>query len=235
MTRIGLIGDRDESVAAHQAIPIAVELAARTLGLAVNLEWLPTDRIESDRDLAGFDGLWCVPASPYRSMDGALRGIRYARETPLPFLGTCGGFQHGVIEYARNVLGWHDAEHAETTPDAAQTVIAPLECALVEATGTVCFTPGSRLFAAYGQDRSDEGYRCSYGIDPRFQEELVTGDLRVAARDPEGEIRGLELTGHPFFVLTLFQPERAALRGVLPPIVSAFVAACHAGSGGARR
>ncbi len=63
-------------------------------------------------------------------MDGALLAIRYAREQKRPFLGTCGGFQHAIIEYARNVLGWADADPAETAPDAARPVIAPLQCAL---------------------------------------------------------------------------------------------------------
>ena len=225
MTRIALIGDRDESVPAHRAIPIALDLAGESLGMRVDFEWVPTETIETERRLVEFHGLWCVPASPYRSMGGAIRGIQYAREKGHPFLGTCGGFQHAVIEYARNVLGWRDAEHGETAPDTVRIVIAPLQCALVEETGDVYFRAGSRLRSAYGTDQSTEGYRCSYGINPAFQEGLVEGPLRVAARDSDGDIRGLELDDHPFYVLTLFQPERSALQGILPPIVAAFVAA----------
>ena len=225
MIKIGLIGDFDESVPAHRAIPIALELASNSSGALIDVEWLPTDAIESEDKLLEYHGLWCVPASPYRSMDGAIRAIRYAREQGRPFLGTCGGFQHAVIEYARNVLGWRDAEHAETAPEAELLVIAPLQCALVEETGSVRFSAGSRLRSAYGTDWSTEGYRCSYGLNTVFQTSLFAGPLKITARDPGGEVRGLELAGHPFFVLTLFQPERAALRGVLPPIVAAFVAA----------
>ena len=225
MIKIGLIGDLDVSVAAHRAIPIALGLAAESLGARLDVEWIPTDGIESEQVLSEYDGLWCVPASPYRSMEGAIRAIRYAREKGRPFLGTCGGFQHAVIEYARNVLGWRDAEHAETAPEAGLLVIAPLQCALVEETGSVLFSEGSRLRSAYGTAESTEGYRCSYGLNPAFRASLVDGPLKEAARDSDGDIRGLELDDHPFFVLTLFQPERAALRGLLPPIVAAFVAA----------
>ena len=70
-------------------------------------------------------------------MDGALRAIRFARETPRPFLGTCGGFQHALIEYARSVLGWADADHAESAPGAGRAVVSPLSCALVEAIDVV--------------------------------------------------------------------------------------------------
>jgi len=223
--RIGLVGDYDASVPAHQAIPPALALAEGALGAALEFRWLPTEAIGSDAVLAPFDAIWCVPASPYRSMEGALRAIRFAREQPRPFLGTCGGFQHAVVEYARNVLGWADAEHAETAPDAARPVIVALACALVEATGAVRLRPGSRIAAAYGTDAATEGYRCRYGLNEAFRAALTAGPLRVAAEDEAGDIRALELQGHPFFVATLFQPERAALTGRLPPLVAAFARA----------
>jgi CTP synthase (UTP-ammonia lyase) len=226
--RIGLVGDYDATVPAHQAIPVAFRLAEEALGLSVAFEWVPTTEILEPSRVAGFDGLWCVPASPYRSMEGALSAIQFAREQGRPFLGTCGGFQHAIIEYARNVLGWADAEHAETAPDAVRPVIAPLACALVEATDAVHLRPGSRIAAAYGCLRATEGYRCRYGLNPEFQATLLSGPLRVGGHDAGGETRAVELNGHPFFLATLFQPERAALKGLVPPLVAAFVRACAA-------
>jgi CTP synthase (UTP-ammonia lyase) len=231
MLNIGLIGDFDESVPAHRAIPLALRMAAEEEGVSVSFEWVPTDQIVSSDRVSRFDGLWCVPASPYRSMEGALRAIRFARESGRPFIGTCGGFQHAVIELARNVLGWADAEHAETAPDAHRPVITLLECALVEASDTVRLVPGSRLHAAYGRDEAVEGYRCRYGLNAAFIDALTSAGLRIAARDKEGEIRGLELSGHPFFVLTLFQPERAALRGECPPLITAYLRALRERAG----
>jgi CTP synthase (UTP-ammonia lyase) len=225
---VGLIGDYNESVPAHQAIPMALRRAAEALHIDVEFEWVPTDELTSVSRIARFDGVWCVPASPYRSMDGALLAIRHARESSIPFLGTCGGFQHAVVEYARNVLGWADAEHAETAPDAARPVISPLACALVEATGLVRLFPGTRIAAAYGASETTEGYRCRYGLNPEFRAALVAGPLRAAADDATGEVRAVELDGHPFFVATLFQPERAALKGQLAPLVVAFLSACAA-------
>lgn len=98
--RIALIGDYDPQVTAHQAIPVALGMAAEHSGLDVQLQWLATDHLHADTPFETFDGFWCVPASPYRNMDGALRAIRFAREHQRPFLGTCGGFQHAVLEYA---------------------------------------------------------------------------------------------------------------------------------------
>lgn len=225
MIRIALVGDFDATVLAHQAISPALQLAAQALGTEVKATWLGTDGIHDPDGLRGFHGIWCVPASPYRNMDGALLAIRHARENGVPFLGTCGGFQHAVIEYARHALGWHDAEHAETAPEADRVVIAPLACALVETRAGVRFMAGTRLAEAYGVPSSSEGYRCRFGLNPRFAEELTRGPLRVAARDEDGEVRAVELDGHPFFVATLFQPERAALQGHCPPLAKAFVQA----------
>src|SRR5678815_549787 len=101
---IGLVGDYNADVPAHQAIPRALALAADALALNVEATWLPTDEIRDEAQLVAFAGLWCVPASPYRSMEGALRAIRVAREQPRPFLGTCGGFQHAVVEYALSLI-----------------------------------------------------------------------------------------------------------------------------------
>lgn len=232
--RVGLVGDHDPRVVAHQAIPRALALAADAAGVAVDPAWVGTDAVTADADLAGYDALWCVPASPYRSTEGALRAIRVARERGVPFLGTCGGFQHALVEYARAVLGWADAEHAESAPNAERLVVAPLACALVEARGAVRFRPGTRLAAAYeaayGAPEAVEGYRCRYGLNPAVRDALTAGPLRVAAEDEAGDVRAVELDGHPFFVATLFQPERAALRGEVPPAVAAFVraAAAHA-------
>ncbi len=225
MIRIGLIGDYDAAMTAHRAIPQAIALAGEKLGVEVGSEWLATDQIG---DLTGYAGLWCVPGSPYRSMDGALRTIRFAREERRPFLGTCGGFQHGVIEYARNVMGWPDADHGETAPDARRQVITMLECGLVEVTNNIRLRTGTRISKAYGREEIVEGYHCRYGLNPEYLGRIAAQGMRVTAEDSLDEVRGLELDEHPFFVLTLFQPERAALRGECPPLVAALVSACLA-------
>lgn len=225
---LALIGDYNPDVIAHQAIPVALQQAATALDLNVHLQWLDTDTITSTADLHGFDGFWCVPASPYRDTDGALRAIRFAREQGRPFLGTCGGFQHAVLEYARNVLGWADAEHGELAPDAERAVIAQLSCSLVEVSDTVRLAPYTRIAQAYGSVDIHEGYRCRYGINPTFADALLEGNLIPTGHDSAGDLRAVELLDHPFFVATLFQPERAALKGITPPLALALLKACRA-------
>lgn len=224
MTRnVALIGDFNSSVVAHQAIPKALALSSDG---HVQGTWIGTVSIRNvARDLEGFHAVWCVPASPYENMLGALDAIQWARMNGLPFLGTCGGFQHAVIEYARNVLQWNEADHAESNPTAAMPLIAPLACSLVEKTDVIRLVPGSRIAIAYGEVTVVEGYHCSYGLNPEFQSRLFQPPLVASAFDDAGEVRAIELSGHPFFVATLFQPERRALKGEVPPLVKAFCAA----------
>lgn len=88
--RIGIIGDYDPEYAMHRATNAALEAAGRGLDAGVDYEWIETDSVApSDAGrLAKFDGLWAAPGGPYRSLDGALGSIRFARERGIPFVGT---------------------------------------------------------------------------------------------------------------------------------------------------
>ncbi len=222
--RICLIGDYDPQVTAHRAIPKALALAAKDN--LVEPVWLGTE-CARDADLEEYAGFWCVPASPYRSMEGALRVIRRARETGRPFLGTCGGCQHAILEFARNVLHLAEAEHAECDPSSAEPVITKLSCSLVEVEETLHLTSGSRLHQIYGADEIRETYHCSFGPNPAYVARLRNGGLEVGATGPDGEVRAIELPGHQFFFGTLFQPERSALKGKSHPLIAALVAAAR--------
>jgi CTP synthase (UTP-ammonia lyase) len=195
----------------------------------VQAEWLATESALTAQ-LDSYAGFWCVPASPYRSMEGALRVIRFAREQGRPFLGTCGGCQHAVLEFARNVLKISGAGHAEVDPSTPEAVISSLACSLIEASELLRLVPGTRLHEIYGVDEIRETYRCSYGLNPEYLPRLAAGGMRIAVTGPAGEARALELPAHPFFFLTLFQPERSALVGHSHPLVKTFVAAASATS-----
>ena len=224
--RVALIGDYNPAVIAHQAIPAALRLAGLQTGSNVEGVRLHTASIaDPGAQLRDFAGIWCVPASPYANADGAMEAIRYAREQGRPFLGTCAGFQHALLEYACNVCGLREAAHAEDNPEAACRVISPLSCSLVEKSGDILLKDGTRLRQACGKPRITEGYHCNYGFNREYEPLLFGGSLRPTAHDPAGEVRGVELSRHLFFVATLFQPERVALRGEVPPLVASFVAA----------
>jgi CTP synthase (UTP-ammonia lyase) len=223
---IALVGDYSERHTAHRAIPAALELARARLGADLAWEWVATrDITDAPRDLASHSAVWAVPASPYENMAGALGAIRWARERGLPFLGTCGGFQHALIEFARNAAGIPEADTAETNPNGPSPVVSALSCSLVDKSGGVHFAEGSLIGRAYGCASATEGYRCSYGLNSEYRVALEAAGLRFTAWDEAGDVRGGELPSHPFFAGALFQPERAALRGDLPPLVLAFATA----------
>lgn len=222
MTKVALVGDFNPDVVAHQAIPKVLALAAEDADLQP--EWLGTEAA-LHANLDPYAGFWCVPASPYRSMEGALRVIRFARENDRPFLGTCGGCQHAVLEFARNVLSISAAGHREIDPKTSEPVITNLACSLIEASETLRPVKGTRFHEIYGADEIRETYHCSYGLNPDYIPRLVQGGLRVGVLGPKGETRALELPAHRFFLATLFQPERSSLSGKRHPVITAFVAA----------
>ena len=225
---IALVGDYTSESVAHRAIPLALELAGQAEHRPVTWTWVPTASIQdAARDLARFSAVWVVPASPYVSMAGALAAIRWARETKRPLFGSCGGFQHMLIEFARHCAGLTAADTSEINPDGTELVVTALACSLIEQTSPLRFVSGSRLRAIYGRDTAVEGYHCSYGLNAAYRARLEAAGLRFSAFDENGEPRAAELpeSAHPFLIGTLFQPERAALRGEAPPLTRALVRA----------
>ena len=226
--KIALIGDYSPQVTAHVAIPEVLRLAATVLKSEVEDIWLGTETIESNLpQLSDFDGLWCVPASPYKSMDGALRAIKFARENKIPFLGTCGGFQHAVIEFTRHALGFTEADHAESNPAAAMPVMSPLACSLIEAEDAIILRENSRARKIYGANVITEKFRCSYGLSSNYSYLFEKADMKITGTGASGEARVVEIDDHPFFIATLFQPERSAISGRSHPLVAAFLQAAE--------
>jgi len=224
--RLALVGDRSPHVRAHQRIPVLLDALRRHEGLALDSYWIPTEDAAGGGDsLAGFDGIWLVPGSPYRSMEGGLAAARRAREGLIPFLGTCGGFQHALLEFARTVAGAGNAAHAEYTPGEDELLIVPLACSLVGHELAVRVTPGSLAERALGTERTVERYHCSYGLNQAYLSVLRQHGMRFTGEDDDGEVRIAELPGHPFFLLTLFQPELAPAEPRPHPMIRAFARA----------
>lgn len=222
---IALVGDYSKHVIVHTAIPLALELAASTLNTVVKGIWIETTTINDTFDFSEFAAIWLTPGSPYKNMAGALTAVRFARETKRPFLGTCGGFQHALIEYARNICAATDANHAETSPESDTLIITPLLCSLVGKTADIFFTKNSQLNAIFKEQQTTEAFHCNYGLNPEWKTRLEANDLNFTGFDVEDQVRAFELTTHPFFIGTLFQPERSALRGKQHPLINAFIKA----------
>jgi CTP synthase (UTP-ammonia lyase) len=228
--RLAIVGDYDPEMYTHRAIDDALAHVRELREHALDWSWIATSALSPDAldSLAAIDAILLAPGSPYESLDGALAAVRFARERSLPFLGICGGFQHAVLEFARDVAAIVDAEHAEMSPDAKNAVIAPLSCSLVGKAGPVFLDPTSRSASIYGRWRIVERYHCSYGINPDFRDAIERAGLRVVGEDDHGDARVVEVPGHPFFIATLFQPQLESSPGAPAPLLRALVdAAIH--------
>jgi len=231
--RIGIVGDHDPERVSHLATEGALKHAARTLDVAVAAEWLATESLErrAAEAVDSFDAVFCAPGD-YENSEGALEAIRAAREGDTPFLGTCNGFQHTVIEFARNALGIADAAHAERSPDSPNLFVRPLSCSLVGKKMRVLVERGSLAHASYGRTEAEEVYRCDFGLDPGRHELVEGGGLRISGTDVGGEARILELAEHPFFLATLFVPQLSSSVEDPHPLVLALLRATEGSSGG---
>lgn len=228
--RLLIVGDYDPAIFTHRAIDDALAHVRELREHALEWSWLSTLALESNtpEQLAAIDAIWLAPGSPYASLDGALAAVRFARETNLPFLGVCGGFQHAVLEFARDVAGISDADHAESNPDAGTPIIAPLVCSLVGKAGPVFLDPTCRTASIYGRWRIVERYHCNYGLNPAYRDAIEGAGLHVVGEDDHGDPRVVELPGHPFFIATLFQPQLGSSSGSPAPLVRALAdAAIH--------
>lgn len=231
--RIVLVGERDPAKKAHQGIEASLALYHRQVGPRLNYEWARTASITSESTEEIFrdaTAIWCVPGSPYESTVGALLAIQHARTAGKAFLGTCGGFQHALMEFAQNVL-LRDAAHQELTPDAKEPLIVKLNCSLIGARGKVIATAAGHFADILGTRESTEEFNCDYGVNSDLEGIFQGSDLAFVAHDETGQVRAFRLKSHPFFAGTLFQPERRALAGSLHPVVRAFfqaaARACH--------
>jgi CTP synthase (UTP-ammonia lyase) len=219
---IALIGDYNETVTAHRAIPLAIQHTSTKLKLKTNFEWIDTEKVNVN-ELQRFNAVWCVPASPYKSTGGALKAITFARVNNIPFMGTCGGYQHAVLEFARNVLGFEHADNSETNPGTEMPLISSLKCELVEKTNTIFVKSGTKAYDLYKTNKVIEEYHCSYGVNAQYLPIFENSAMQFTGSDESGEPRIMELSNRKFYMGTAYQPERWGLRNEVHPIIEAFL------------
>jgi CTP synthase (UTP-ammonia lyase) len=236
--RIGILGDYDADSPTLPTIDKSLQHASAKLNLAIESQWIPTPSLlqpNAQRMLESFDGIWAAPGSPYKSFDGMLKGIEFARRRDWPFLGTCAGFQYTLIECARNVLGIKDADSAENNSGSKNIIIYPVACAVPDrANGAprlsgpipeIRLRPGSYLQSFYAQDTAVEEFFCNFEVNPDFEWISMEAGFPIVARGSKGEIRAIESPTHRFFVATLFQPQLSSKPDAPHPLVVAFAQA----------
>jgi len=226
---IALVGKYDLEDA-YMSVHEALKHAGLEHGVDVNVVWVDADEADGDHRerLESADGVVVPGGFGSRGTEGKVEAVRYAREHDVPFLGLCLGFQMAVVEHARNVLAWDDADSAEFEPETPYPVIdlLPDQHDEEDMGGTMRLgaheteiAPGTLAERIYGDTSCTERHRHRYEVNPNYIEELETDGLVFSGHaGPRMEI--LERENHPFFFGTQFHPEfRSRPDRASPPFV----------------
>ncbi|WP_294414142.1 hypothetical protein [uncultured Ruminococcus sp.] len=210
MKRIAIIGDYNPNEESHCRILDSIKDISEELEIELEVQWIMSDELDTSAEqLKTFDGFWFSPGSPYRNAPNVLTAIQFARENGVPSLGTCAGFQHMVIEFARNVLGMYGADSEENNEECPDAVIARLPYSLVYKKEQLKISdPDSIMARALGVDGFIGEYLCNYGFNEAYHSAFLNRNMIAAiAQNEDRYIRGFEVKGLPFFVGTLFIPQ----------------------------
>ncbi len=218
--RIGIVG---KYVSLHDAY-MSVREAAFHAGLAngydIELEWVYSGDLEKDKgwkQLKTVNGIIVPGGFGYRGIEGKIRAAQWARENKVPYLGLCLGMQTMCIEYARNVLGWEDANSAEFDNSSQFPVIdlMPDQRSLSDKGGTMrlghypCeLQEGTTAYEAYGEAVVQERHRHRFEVNNRFRDQLAGQGLAFSGLSPDGRLVEIaEVVDHPFMLGSQFHPE----------------------------
>ena len=224
----------------------ALKHAATVNNCKAKLTWINTDDMEKNGTAAlkKFDGIIVPQGWGSRGAEGKIATIEYCRKNKKPYFGLCYGMQMAVIEFARNVLGFKDANSAEVNPKTQHPVIhiMPGQAELLaqkQYGGTIrlggwpCkIKPGTHLYKAYKVDKSKEDivierHRHRYEYNNEYRELMEQKGLTVAGTSPDGQIvEAVEITDHPFFIGTQFHPEYISRPLAPHPLFVEFIKVC---------
>jgi CTP synthase len=226
---------------------LSVVEALRHGAIATNgelvLRWVNSEMLEvedAEKHLQGIDGIIVPGGFGTRGVDGKIAAINYARERHIPFLGLCLGMQCSVIEWARNIAGFTDANSAEFNPDTTNAVInlLPEQQDVVDLGGTMrlgLYTcrviPNTRAFELYQQDVVYERHRHRYEFNNAYRQLFIESGYVVSGTSLDGRlVEMIELPHHPFFIGCQFHPEFLSRPGTPHPLFAGFMQAAIARS-----
>jgi CTP synthase len=205
----------------------------------VHLRFVDAELIEkqgADKLLEGCDGVLVPGGFGERGTEGKITAIRYARENDVPFFGICLGMQLAVVEYARNVCGWADANSFEFDEDSEHPVIALMaeQKNVVDKGGTMrlgaypcALKSGSRAAEIYGAAEISERHRHRFEVNNAFREQIEADGMVISGTSPdEVLVEMVELPEHSWFVGCQFHPEFQSHPTNAHPLFGSYIAAC---------
>jgi len=239
--RIGLVGKYTELLDSYKSIYEALYHGGIDNRCKIDLVKVDSDQLlggtgELERSLERLDGILIPGGFGQRGIEGMIRAAGYARTHALPCFGICLGMQIMVIEYARSLLGWDDANSSEFAPESRHAVISLLEDQIdVKAYGGTMrlgasrskVVTGTHLHEIYGSEEISERHRHRYELSNRFRDNLAEAGLIFSAFTPDDSlVEASEWPEHPWGIGVQFHPEFKSKPVSPHPLFSAFVAAC---------
>lgn len=236
---VALVGKYVELHDAYLSIVEALHHAGIFHLADVKIRWINAEVVDKSnvaKCLVDADGILVPGGFGDRGLEGMITSIQYAREQQIPFFGICLGMQCAVIEYARNVLGLHEAYTGEVDPNCTYPVIdiMPEQQDVETMGGTMRLgaypckvTPDSFAHSAYGQDLIYERHRHRYEFNNQFRKEFLSKGLKITGISPDERlVEMIEAPGHPWFLGVQFHPEFKSRPNRPHPLFRDFIAAC---------
>jgi len=242
---IAMVGKYMELLDAYKSLNEALIHAGIQGRIKVNIDYIDSEDIEhhGTERLAGKDAILVPGGFGERGVEGKILTAQFARENNIPYLGICLGMQVAVIEFARNVAGWKDANSTEFTHDTKHPVVGlitewinaegkiELRDAASDLGGTmrlggqVChLKSGSKAREAYGADEIVERHRHRFEVNNQFIDELEQAGLVISGKSVDQSlVEVVELADHPWYVACQFHPEFTSTPRDGHPLFSGFV------------
>jgi len=238
--RIAMVGKYANLADSYVSVNQALSQAGAYNGTNTRISWIESEEIEKDEaklDLMdGYDGIVLPQGFGSRGVEGKIAAANKARESEIPFLGLCYGFQLASVSFARNVLGLQNANTTEADPATPHPVIdlLPEQREVTDLGGTmrlgghdILIKKPSRAFELYKTDRIRERHRHRYELNQKYIRRFEEHGMKYTAFSDNGRrAEILELDGHPFYMATQYHPEYVSRPERPEPIYVAFVAAC---------
>ncbi len=237
--RVAVVGKYIELADAYKSVDEALFHGGIANGVRVKLVKIDSERLEKtggvSEALADVDAIIVPGGFGGRGVEGMVATARFARENDVPYFGICLGMQVMVIEWARNVLGFAEADSTEFSPDTEHPVVSLLEEQIdvrnyggtmrLGASDSILHE-GTRLREAYGTERVTERHRHRYEVSNRYRERLSESGLKLASTTPDGSlVEAVEWPDSPWAVGVQFHPEFGSRPTQVHPLFDRFISA----------
>ncbi len=249
--KIAFVGKYLDLKESYKSLTEALVHAGAHLDSRVNIKWVDSEKVEEDgaaKYLTDVDGVLVAGGFGERGVEGKILSIQYARENKIPFLGICLGMQLSMVEFARNVLGFEDANSVEFDEHTKHPIIYLID-EFIDASGSKqvrtttspmggtlrlgeyeCETKeGSRLREAYDAPVIYERHRHRYEANPKYRADFEANGMEITG-ESHGLIEAVEVKDHPWFLGVQFHPEFTSRLQNANPAILAFVKAAMAAS-----